>query len=61
MNLTAADIAYVRAGFDSLDEICRRRGEDPAAVRSLPYPLPPARMVRAARERFADVWATAPL
>jgi len=31
MNLTAADIAYVRAGFDSLDE------------------------------RFADVWATAPL
>jgi len=35
MDLTAADIAYVRAGFAPLDELSHGRGDDPAAVRAL--------------------------
>jgi hypothetical protein len=33
--MTAADVAYVRAGFVPLDELCAARGEDAGRVRSL--------------------------
>ena len=33
--LTGADVAYVRANFQPLDEVCRARGEDIEAVRAM--------------------------
>src|SRR4051794_1055764 len=33
--LTDADVAYVRAGFRSLEDLCRERGEDVERARAL--------------------------
>lgn len=32
--LTKEDIAYIRAGYDPLEELCRQRGVEPAEVRA---------------------------